>query len=105
MKWTAWNSGAWSPSGGGYGLRVPKADRDRHFLPTWTTVELELLGTGRPEIVIVNLSGSFWRRCSELRDQRIGRWLIAQGMAPWPHGCPPTVEIEIVGSRRFRVVT
>ena len=36
--------------------------------------------------VTVKLTDSFWRSCSEFRDANIGRWLLDQGLAPWPKG-------------------
>lgn len=106
MKWTAWSNGAGSRSGAGHGLKVPVEDRDRHFDRSWTTVELELPGPDGPEVLELGVAKrSFWNdTCRELIDRRIGLWLIAQGLSPWPRGAPPKVTVEVVGSRRFRVV-
>lgn len=84
-----------------YGLRVSHYDRDRHFRREWTGVTLELEGRGGP--IEVGLSPSFWRGCSELRSAEIGRWLIANRVAPWPKGAPPQVRVEALGGSRFRV--
>jgi hypothetical protein len=55
------------------------------------------------EPATVTLSQSFWRNCSELRSADIGRWLLRQGLAPWPRGKPPTFELVPVEDRRFRI--
>lgn len=106
MKWTAWSNGAGSSSGAGYGLKVSKEDRDRYFDPTWPTVALELPSADGFEAVALNVAKrSFWNSsCREVIDRRIGLWLIARGLAPWPPRHPPKLTVEVVGPRRFRVV-
>ena len=58
-------------------------------MPGWDNVELEFPDGQR---VQVDLTRSFWKPetpWAELRDTAIGRWLIAEGAAPWPQGSPP----------------
>ena len=96
-----WNSG--SPNnttGGGYGLRIPRDDRDRYFREEWSAVLVEL---DDGDLITVNLTPSFWRGCSELRGARIGRWLLEHNLAPWPKGNPPRLVLEPIGNARFRV--
>ena len=52
----------------------------------------------------VRLSASFWRGCTELRNVKIGKWMLEQGLAPWPKGDPPKLKLEPIGNRRFRLV-
>ena len=97
---SGWNSG--SPNnatGGGYGIRMSRRDRDEYFDPKWpwVTIELEELG-----VTEVNLAPSFWRGCTELRGAAIGKWMLERGLAPWPKGEPPRLRLEPVGERRFR---
>jgi hypothetical protein len=104
VKWTVWNNGSRRPSGGGYGFRVPIADRDAFFDRAWRTVVVELPTAGGYEAVEIEIAkGSFWGDCHEIIDRRIGRWLIDRGLSDWPRGTPPAVEVESVGERRFRV--
>jgi hypothetical protein len=95
MQATAWKNG-----GSGYGLHIRTADRDRFFDRAWRQVVLDLTGQGP---VIVTVSPSFWRRCTELRSAEIGRWLHCNGLAPWPSGIPPRVVMEQVADNRFAV--
>jgi len=105
LIWTAWNNGSHLPSGAGYGLKVPIVDRDAHFDRAWTSVTLELLGPATTSEVELNIAKpSFWNEtCHELISQEIGRWLRSTGLAPWPPGQPPKINVEVVGERRFRV--
>lgn len=100
MHATAWNNGSHDMSGAGYGLRISKEDRDRHFNPACTLVIFNL---GGEEDVEVRLSKSFWRSCTELRSSAIGRWLRRNGLAPWPKGNPPTFAMRKVGRNGFAV--
>ncbi len=96
-----WNDG--SPNnttGSGYGIRLRRGDRDKHFRPDWSSVSVELEGGGT---ITVNLTPSFWRRCTELRNPAIGKWLLDHGLAPWPKGNPSRMKLEPVGDRRFRL--
>ena len=86
--------------GRSYGIRISRKDRDRYFQKTWPTVIIEL-DTG--ETFEANLTPSFWRSCIELRNRKIARWLIKQGLAPWPKGEPPRLNLEPIGHRRFRL--
>jgi hypothetical protein len=56
---TAWNNG-----GTGYRIKMKSADRDRLFKKEWRSVILEFENS--PVRVEINLSDSFWNRCSEL---------------------------------------
>lgn len=97
----AWNNGSHRASGAGYGLRISRVDRDRHFRRDWSRVTVRLPGQDKP--VVVNLTPSFWKNCTELRHKEIGRWLRASGFAPWPKGDPPAFEMENMGGNAFRV--
>ena len=98
---SGWNNGQGNNvSGGGYGIKMSPKDRDNHFHKTWTSVAVEL-DTG--EVVDARLSPSFWRNCPELRRKEIGKWMLDQGLAPWPKGKPPRLSLEPIGIRRFRL--
>ena len=98
---SGWNNG--SPdnrTGVGYGIRMSRGDRDEYFDPEWSSVMIELEGMGETE---VNVTPSFWRRCTELRKADIGKWLVERGLAPWPRGKPPRLELVPAGERRFNL--
>lgn len=86
---TAWNNGKHHKSGAGYGLKLSVADRDKHFRREWKSVFILLEGQDKP--IKVNIAKpSFWSpACRELINVEIGRWLIKNGLAPWPKGKPP----------------
>lgn len=102
----AWNNGKHHESGAGYGLKVPVADRDRYFRSEWKSVILELpVGASSIEVTLNVAKPSFWSAsCHELISKGIGQWLRNSGHAPWSPGQPPTVAIEVVSERRFKVV-
>ena len=103
MIWKGWNNGSHSPSGSGYGLKMTRSDRDTYFKNNWNSVSVLLPGSERPEIIEVTISPSFWRKCLELRNQKIGIWLIRNGYAPWPKGKPPQFTVDFIRDREFRV--
>lgn len=100
MRATGWSNGSPSPTGAGYGLKIGVEERDRHFDRGWSEVSVELPSG---ESTFVPLSESFWQRCSELRSASIGRWLLAEGLAPWPPGQPPQLELKHLGGSRYRL--
>ena len=85
-------------SGAGYGIRISRDDRERYFDREWKAVTVDLDGQ---EEVAVNLSPSFWRSCIELRSKKIGAWMRREGLAPWPTGEPPELELQAQGEARF----
>ena len=94
---TAWNDGKKYPTGAGYGLKIDAADRDRYFQREWKTVTLVLEGQGAPVEVNVD-KPSFWNKtCRELISAEVGRWLIKNGLVPWPKGRPPKLVLEPFG--------
>jgi hypothetical protein len=99
----AWNNGAYSSSGAGYGLKITVVDRDRYFHTDWEDVILEL--EEYPHLVEVNVKKeSFWGPvCRELISKDIGVWMRENGLAPWPKGRPPKLEMQPIGGRRFKI--
>jgi hypothetical protein len=101
MMVVGWNNG--SPNnetGAGYGVRIKREDRNKYFLKEWLSITIEL---GKGDVVEIRLSDSFWRNCIELRSAKIGKWLLSNKLAPWPQGKPPTLGLELVGDRNFRL--
>lgn len=102
---SAWNNGQHVASGAGYGLKVPIAVRDKYFKKEWKLVKLELPVSGGFLEVNLNVDKpSFWNEtCHELISKEIGRWLRSSGLAPWPSGKPPSIIVEVVGEKVFKV--
>lgn len=100
---TAWNNGAHSRNGVGYGFRVAIPDRDEHFKAEWDKILLEIEGDEQVHEVEINKE-SFWSEDSrEIRSAAIGKWLRQRGMAPWPKGNPPHFVLDPIEDNRFSV--
>jgi len=96
-----WNNGKPNNrTGGGYGIKVRRVDRDNYFRKTWPSVTVEM---ENGEVLDIAPSGSFWRNCPEVRRKEIGQWMLDQGLAPWPKGKPPKFKLEPIGDRRFKL--
>lgn len=99
---TAWNNGAHSRNGSGYGFKVSAADRDEHFSEEWDSIILELEGEEPFEVKLKK--ELFWEENPrEVHSPEIGKWLRKQGLAPWPHGNPPNFALDPVEGNRFSV--
>lgn len=95
-----WHNGTPRASGSGYGIAISQRDRDEHFAHSWVAVTLELEGG---PTVKVSLSPAFWHTCTELRSAEIGRWLLELGLAPWPSGRPPALDMIPAAEASFAV--
>jgi len=101
MMVSGWSKGsANNRTGAGYGVGIKRRDRDRYFQRNWGSVEV-VLDSGKA--VDISLSEKFWTTCPELRSAVIGRWMLNQGVIPWPKGKLPEFDLEPVGDRRFRL--
>jgi hypothetical protein len=93
IKAVGWNNGKHHRTGAGYGLKISLEDRNQFFDRGWRVVQLHIAGTKEPINVNVDKS-SFWKgTCRELLSLELGRWMIAEGLAPWPKGKPPHFEL------------
>lgn len=101
---TAWKNGTPSPTGAGYGVKLAASDRDRFFDRNWKSVCLLLEGS--PDVIEVNIDKpSFWgNTCRELISAEIGRWLIHNGLVPWPKGQPPTLSLNALEGNTFALI-
>ena len=98
---TGWNNG--SPddrTGAGYGIRITRRDQTSYFNKSWSSITIQL---ENGDSVDIRLSDSFWRRCSELRNAKIGKWMINNRLAPWSKGSPPNLELKPVAEKQFRL--
>lgn len=97
---TAWHNGSPRETGSGFGLKVATADRDTYFSRSWSEVAIAL--PSGEEITVNVAKPSFWGpQCRELISAGIGKWLLAQGLAPWPPSHPPKLQLAPLGDRRF----
>ncbi len=93
MKATGWK-------GGTYGIRVGKENAMKYFDKTWSSIEVEIDG----EFFSFNLSEKFWTTYPEFRGAVIGKWFNKNGLAPWPYGKTPQVELVPLEQNRFRLL-
>lgn len=98
---TGWSNGSPTPTGAGYGVRLTKEDRDLLIRRSWRFVTIDLPdGTeSRPDVD----GKAFWNTCPELRSAAIGRWMLKEGLAPWPSGSPPRLRLTLVSEARFKL--
>lgn len=72
---------------------------------SWGSVEIELVGKKATKVAVANIDkDSMWTgSCVHVISADIGRWLIGEGLAPWPKGKRPQFNVHSTGPRRFRV--
>jgi len=98
---SGWSNGkANNRTGGGYGIKISRKDRNDHFRRTWPSVIVEI---DNGQVLDIAPSPSFWRNCPELRRREIGRWILDQRAAPWERGKPPKFRLDPIADRRFRL--
>jgi hypothetical protein len=101
---TAWNNGAHSRNGNGYGFKLQPADRDAFFKKEWPTILLDFPGEAEPTEVKINQEALWSEACREISCPAVGKWLRHNGLAPWAFGNPPRFILEPVEENRFKVV-
>jgi hypothetical protein len=99
MRATGYWTDAPDGSGRHYGLRISARDRDTYFDPYWLSVTLKIDG----RTISVDITPSFWKRCTELRSAAIGKYMLRKGLAPWPKGQPPVFDLVPEGEAVFRL--
>lgn len=99
----AWNNGAHSRNGSGYGFRVHPADRDAYFKKEWTSLVIEVEGQGEPVEVELDPAGLWGETPAPILCPAVGRWLRHNGLAPWGRGNAPVILLEPVEGNHFKV--
>lgn len=100
---TAWKSGSHGRVGTSYGVKLKPDDRDRHFAPSATSVEILIEDDSAPFRVTTNKK-SFWNAtCRKLISSRIRDWMSETGIAPWSANSPPKLQLEPVAAGLFRL--
>ena len=91
---TGWSSGT------GFGLSVGAEDRRRVFkrLKQRMGGGLHIELPGVDELVVVNVTATFWDGCSEFRSAKIGAWMKGRGDLPWLDSQPPKYTAELLWS-------
>ena len=92
MKATGWK-------GETLGVRVGVENRQHYFSKDWTAVQIEL----DRQVGSFPLTSGFWRECPEIRGKEIQEWMLKHGLAPWPHGRSPELELTPLGGPLFRL--
>jgi hypothetical protein len=100
---TAWNNGAHSRTGNGYGFKVSHDDRDAFFQKEWDEILLEIEGESQLQAAAISREAFWSEQGQELTSVALGKWLRRNGLAPWPHLNPPVFVLEPVEDNRFRV--
>ena len=107
MKWSAWNNGDFHSNGNGYGFRIPIEQREKHFDRSWKSITIELEDDKESKKVKGNISKkTFWDiSCGEVISKHIGTWLIRNGYARWDKNDPPKFNVNIIGTKHFKIKT
>ncbi|KHO48065.1 MAG: hypothetical protein QT00_C0001G0077 [archaeon GW2011_AR5] len=96
---TGWRNGTPKPSGAGYGIRIRRKDREKYFKHVGSFINVQT----DKELIKVSVSHSFWKNCNELRNSKIGRWMIENKLAPWEKNKPPSMTLRTICKGRFRL--
>ena len=96
MEAKGWKGGT---SGKTLGVRVGTKNAARHFSKGWDRVHIETDGV----VGSYPLGDGFWKSCPEFRGGGIQKWLLQTGLAPWPKGSPPKLELISCGGPFFRL--
>ncbi|HMN61103.1 MAG TPA: hypothetical protein PJ988_12100 [Anaerolinea sp.] len=99
----AWNNGAHSRTGIGYGFRVNHDDRAQFFKPEWDEILLEIDGEAEPVKVALDKEAFWSEKGQDLVSVELGKWLRKNGLAPWPRQSPPVFVLDPVQDNRFKV--
>ena len=91
MRVTAWK-------GGGYGIRVGKANAGM-FPRMWKTIDVTMGGHTHT----FNLTRTFWTTCPEFRGKEVQKWLRVRRSTSWPYRNPPTFSLTRIRGQHFRL--
>ena len=103
MNATAWNAGNYLKSGGGYGFRISKADRDQYLDRQLGTVRFLVDEPDGWAEANIDKDG-FWGEHTVMIDKSLGQWFLRKGYAPWVTGNPPVFRLKPLGHNKFRVL-
>lgn len=103
MKATAWNVGNYLKSGGGYGFRISKADRDQYLDRRLGRVRFLITEPDVWAEANIDKDG-FWGEHTVMIDKSLGQWFLRKGYARWVPGAPPVFRLEPMAANEFRVV-
>lgn len=99
MNATGWVNSAHDRPNACYGIRISEADRDKFMSPNFPVIGIEIDGT----VVAKRLPASFWIKCTEIRHPSITRFMVQNGLIPWPVYNPPKLNLVPAGKNTFRL--
>ncbi|MCE7556437.1 hypothetical protein [Aliivibrio fischeri] len=100
MEVKVWTNGKPNyETGSGFGVRIARKDRDSNFLQSQPIVRLLV----DDEVVEVELTPSFWRKCHEIRHQKIGKWIVYHGLHKASKGYPNKLLLERTMSNEYKL--
>ncbi|AXR00473.1 hypothetical protein [Pseudoalteromonas piscicida] len=98
---TVWASGKKNlATGSGYGINIPMKYRKEIFKRNWKSIILTLSSN----TIEVKVTDGFWNKCNEVRDKRIGLWLIENKVHIWKKGFPTKLSMKYMGNRDFEAI-
>lgn len=94
-----WSNGkANEKTGSGYGLRIGKKNRDKYFSDN---VEYSLIIDNKK--IKINITPGFYKECPEIRDKKIGMFLIKNKLHKWKSGNTNSLNMIKVDDKTFEI--
>lgn len=95
----AWSNGnANEKTGAGYGLRISKNNRDKFFLD-----DAEYFLIINKKKIKMNITPGFYRKCPEIRDKKIGMFLVNNNLHKWKSRSPHSLNMIKVDDETFEL--
>jgi hypothetical protein len=88
----------------GYGFRFLAKDSELYFKSEWKTVLLEL--PDYSELIKCKIDKDSFRKSQyyNLRNKKIGDWLIIKGLQRWPNRMPPKLNMIQIEDNKFKIL-
>ena len=100
---TAWTNGKPNyETGSGFGIRIKKSDRDLFFFQHESNTSEVSIETEFDNFT-VQISGSFWNKCHELRSPLIGKWIVHHKLHIAPKGQPNKMLLERISKTEYKL--
>ena len=94
-----WSNGkANEKTGSGYGLRIGKKNRDKYFSDN---LEYSLILDNKR--IKVNITPGFYKECPEIRDKKIGMFLINNNLHKWKSRSPHLLNMIKLDDKTFGI--
>lgn len=94
-----WNNGSYKESSTGYGVKISTTNREKFFDKSWKSVVVSI--SNPKNSIEIAIKDTFWTTCSELRSERIGKYIIENRLGKWEKGKPNKLLLFPQNDNRF----